>query len=83
LRDIEGIFFKKVNELICVLKCVCGKRTFRDMEDIFKKVNYIYISASECVLEGEKKKEQNLLFKEKEPFGQERKNQFKQGKVFN
>ena len=83
MRDIEGIFFKKVNELICVLKCVCGKRTFRDMEDIFKKVNYIYISASECVLEGEKKKEQNLLFKEKEPFGQERKNQFKQGKVFN
>jgi len=55
------------------------------MEGILKKVNYIYIymSASECVLEGEKKIEQNLLFKEKEPFGQEWKNQFKQGKFFN
>jgi len=54
LRDIEGIK-KKVNELICVLKCVCGKRTFRDMGGIFKKVNYIYMSANECVREGEKK----------------------------
>jgi hypothetical protein len=53
------------------------------MEGILKKVNYIYMSASECVLEGEKKIEQNLLFKEKESFGQERKNQFKQGKFFN
>ena len=61
----------------------CGKRTFRGIEGIFKKVNYIYINASECVLEGEKKIEQNLLFKEKEPFGHERKNQFKQGKFFN
>jgi hypothetical protein len=34
LRDIEGIF-KKVKEIICVLKCVCGKRTFKDMKDIF------------------------------------------------
>ena len=56
-----------------MLKCVCEKRAYRDMEGILKKVNYIYIymSASECVLEGEKKIEQNLLFKEKEPFGQE------------
>jgi hypothetical protein len=46
---------KKVNE-ICVLKCVCGKRAFRDMEGIFKKVNYIYMSASECVCWKEKKK---------------------------
>jgi hypothetical protein len=34
------------------------------MEDIFKKVNYIYIykSASECVLEGEKKNRTKLAF---------------------
>ena len=30
-----------------------------------------------------KEKKKYLLFKEKEPFGQERKNQFKQGKIFN
>jgi hypothetical protein len=48
-----------------------------------KLIIYIHISASECVLEGEKKIEQNLFFKEKEPFDKERKNQFKQGKFFN
>jgi len=51
---------------------------------IYKKVNYIYIKVQVSVCWKEKKKiEQNLLFKEKEPFGQERKNQFKQGKFFN
>jgi hypothetical protein len=45
LRDIKDIF-KKVKEIICVLKCVRGKKTFKDMIDIFKKVN---------------SKEQNLL----------------------
>jgi len=62
---------------------VCGgKKTFRDTEGIFKKVNYIYIyiSASECVLEGGKKKNKTYIIKEKEAFGQERKNKFKQGK---
>jgi len=45
-----------------VLKCVCGKRTFRNMEGILKKFNYIYMSASECVLEGEKKNRTKLAF---------------------
>jgi neutral trehalase len=66
LRDIEDIF-KKVKEIICVLKCVHGKKTFKDMKDIFKKVN---------------SKEQNLII-EKEAFGQERKNKFKQRKILN
>jgi hypothetical protein len=38
------------------------------------------MSASECVLEG-KKKNKTYFFKEKEAFGQERKNKFKQGKL--
>jgi hypothetical protein len=43
---------------------VRGKKTFRDIEGILKKVNYIYIymSASERAVK-RKKREQNLLFK--------------------
>jgi len=46
-----------------VLKCVHGKKTFRDIEGIFKKVNYIYIymSSSECAVK-KKKKETKLAF---------------------
>jgi hypothetical protein len=46
---------------------VCGEKTFRDIEGIFKKVNYIYIyiyiymSASEYAVKREKK-ETKLAF---------------------
>ena len=66
-------------------KSVCaGRKLLGTQKEFLKKlIIYIYMSANECVWEGEKKIEQNLLFKEKEPFGQETKNQFKQGKFFN
>ena len=46
-----------------MLKCVCGEKTFRDIEGNFKKVNYIYIymSASEYAVKREKK-ETKLAF---------------------
>jgi len=59
-------------------------KTIRDMEGIFKNINYIYIyiyththeCKSVCAVR-RKKKNKTCFFKEKETFGQERKNKFK------
>jgi len=51
-----------------VLKCVRGKKTFRDIEGILKKVNYIYIYIYIYIYEckwvccKEKKKRTKLAF---------------------
>jgi hypothetical protein len=60
--------------------CVGGKKKLRDVEGIKKKELYIRVQVSVCYKETKKK---TCFFKEKEAFGQERKNKFKQGKFLN
>jgi hypothetical protein len=48
-----------------VPKCVRGKKTFRDMEVIFKKVNYIYKCKWMCVVRRKKWRTKLTLSKRK------------------
>jgi hypothetical protein len=82
-KDLKNLLLRDIEKLC---KCVCAGRKIKGHGRYFLKSIYIYIyiwvQVSVCCKET-KKKEQTWFFKEKEAFGQERKNKFKLGKFVN